>query len=311
MLILRDQGYMLEASPLPKLPVVGFDPVPRPEGHFRLTLDHQTDEDEIVNGKNEVIKYRAGYSRYPFVVMLDSIVSSIFAWLSTPFSSVTVSDRPLYTTFVTVNTANLVKLDPGNFGAILRSAYFLGADAVVIANRNCAPLSPVTLKASAGAAEAVPLISVDHPNAFVDNCKENGWKLYAAVAQSSRSSASRIPCHLVSGLGSPPSSHPTILMLGGEGEGLRKRLQDKADAEVTIEGHKQRLQQNKFIMDSLNVSVAAAILITAFLRQPHPNEVGTAQKVPQEAIESEENMETDDPGKEGTGKGAVVETDLF
>ena len=294
---------MLEASPLPKLPVVGFNPVPGPQGHFRLALDHQTNEDEIVNGKNEVIKYQAGYSRYPFVVMLDSIVSS--NWLSTN------SDRPLNTTFTIVNTANLLKLDPGNFGAILRSAYFLGADAVVIANRNCAPLSPVTLKASAGAAEAVPLVSVNHPNAFVNNCKENGWKLYAAVAQPSRNSASRIPCHLVSELGSPLSNHPAILMLGGEGQGLRKRLHDKADAEVTIEGHKQRLQQNKFIMDSLNVSVAAAILITVFLRQPYPNKVGTARKVFQEAVESEGNKETDDPGEEGTGKEAVVKTDLF
>ena len=69
---------MLEASPLPKLPVVGFDPVEGPQRPFRLMLDHQTKEDELVNGTNVNIKYNVNFGRYPFVLMLDSIVSIKF-----------------------------------------------------------------------------------------------------------------------------------------------------------------------------------------------------------------------------------------
>jgi 21S rRNA (GM2251-2'-O)-methyltransferase len=46
-----------------------------------------------------------------------------------------------------------------NLGAMLRSAYCLGASGVIGCSRNCAPLTPVVSKASAGAAELMPLHS--------------------------------------------------------------------------------------------------------------------------------------------------------
>lgn len=56
---------------------------------------------------------------------------------------------------------------------------------------------------------------------------------------------------------------PTVLMLGGEGEGLRPNLRKRADYVVGVEG--QRL--GKGGVDSLNVSVAAGVLCEAFLRK--------------------------------------------
>ena len=53
-------------------------------------------------------------------------------------------------------------------------------------------------------------------------------------------------------------------MLGGEGEGLRRNLQKKADFVIGVEG--QRLGQGG--VDSLNVSVAAGVLCDAFLKGP-------------------------------------------
>ena len=158
--------------------------------------------------------------------------------------------------------AKCVQLDAGNYGAILRSAHFLGADAVITCSHN-APLNSVALKASAGAAEMLPMMTVSQPIAFLDECKANGWKVYAADApQSLVGSRSRVLT--TSTFGTPLSRSPCILILGSEGEGLRWKIQRKADFEVGIEGQNMGAGG----LDSLNVSVAGALLCEAFLRRP-------------------------------------------
>lgn len=221
-------GYILEASPLPKLPVVGFRAVEKRNGAFHVILDHQSREDEAVNGTSTNIKYEVGFARYPFVLLLDGI------------------------------------LDPGNLGAILRTAFFLGVDTVAISNRSSAPVSPVAIKASAGASETLPLVSVSQPGNFIDECKSNGWKIYAAVAPTPGKRSGLGNYFSSSNMGSPVQNHPCILILGGEGEGLRWNIQRKADFDVGIDG--PRVGQGK--VDSLNVSVAAGLLCEAFLRKP-------------------------------------------
>lgn len=221
-------GYILEASPLPKLPVVGFRAVEKRNGAFHVMLDHQSREDEAVNGTSTNIKYEAGFPRYPFVLLLDGI------------------------------------LDPGNLGAIMRTAFFLGVDTVAISNRSSAPVSPVAIKASAGASETLPLVSVSQPGNFIDECKSNGWKIYAAAAPNPGKRSGVGNYFSSSDMGSPVRNHPCILILGGEGEGLRWNIQRKADFDVGIDG--PRIGQGK--VDSLNVSVAAGLLCEAFLRKP-------------------------------------------
>lgn len=223
-------GYILEASPLPKIPVTSLDPVPSPQASFRVAMGHQSKEEEAVNGSNSVVRYGTGYRRYPFLLLLDGI------------------------------------RDPGNMGAIFRSAHFLGADGIVICNHNSAGLTPVTLKAAAGAAESLPIFSVDRPTSFIDSCRQNGWKFYAAVSPSSSDSehAARRPFFLTSTMGNPTQTHPCILILGSEGEGLQWNIQKKADYSLGIEA--QRIGNGD--LDSLNVSVAAALLCQAFLKKP-------------------------------------------
>lgn len=68
-------GYILEGSPLPKLPATGLLPVDGRNRPLEVSLDHQSREDELVNGTNPVIKYKTAFPRYPFVLMLDGIVS--------------------------------------------------------------------------------------------------------------------------------------------------------------------------------------------------------------------------------------------
>ncbi|KAI9797582.1 MAG: hypothetical protein M1835_007846 [Candelina submexicana] len=223
-------GYILEASPLPKLPVTSLLPVSESDTFFDVELDHQSREEEIINGVHNRFFYKKNkerINRYPFVLMLDEI------------------------------------LDPGNLGAILRTAYFLGVDAVAISTRNSAPFSPVALKASAGASENIRLLSIHKPPLVIESSLRNGWQFYAAVAPDDKSSSLSREYLTTSNLPSLLTKHPCVLMLGGEGEGLRHTLRRKAGAWVGIEGDTARQGH----VDSLNVSVAAGILCEAFLRK--------------------------------------------
>jgi 21S rRNA (GM2251-2'-O)-methyltransferase len=71
----RLQGYVLEASPLPKMPIIGLLPVKEGNQTFSVTMDYQSREDEAINGSDVNVNCTAAFSRYPFVIMLDGIVS--------------------------------------------------------------------------------------------------------------------------------------------------------------------------------------------------------------------------------------------
>ena len=163
-----------------------------------------------------------------------------------------------------MHSLHVKQLDPGNLGAILRTAFFLGVDAVAIANRSSAPLSAVALKASSGASEILPLVSVNEPEKFFDSCRRNGWKIYAAAAAGSQKQSHPGASVTTSTLGTPTQDHACIVILGSEGEGLRWSIKNKADCFVSIKG--QREGEGR--VDSLNVSVAAGLLCDAFLRKP-------------------------------------------
>ncbi|KAL8694024.1 MAG: hypothetical protein Q9218_001262 [Villophora microphyllina] len=243
-------GYVLEASPLPKLPVAGLRSLPHPRSSFEVILDHQSREDEAVNGTNTTVPYGSGYRRFPFLILLDGVVRYSFLVSSDPAIRVLTGSQR----------------DPGNFGAIIRSAHFLGADGILICTRSSAPLTPVALKAAVGAAESLPLFSVDQPSDFIDVCHKNGWKFYAAVSPSSSDSGKVVgrPYYSTATLGTPTKDRPCVLILGSEGEGLRWNIQKKADYLVGIEAARTGYGD----LDSLNVSVAAGLLCDAFLKRP-------------------------------------------
>ena len=136
-------------------------------------------------------------------------------------------------------------------------------DAVAISNHNSASLTPVALKASAGASEIVPLVTLSHPRAFLEESLSNGWKFYGAVTKTTSVNEGQTALSLTD-LDTPARDHPCIIGLGGEGEGLSKTLQRKADFLLSIEGQGKRVDH----VDSLNVSVAAGLLCEAFLRKP-------------------------------------------
>jgi len=153
------------------------------------------------------------------------------------------------------NCQTRFQLDPGNLGAMTRSAYYLGAEAIIISGRNSAPLSAVCLKAAAGAAEYIPTYEYTNSLTFLNGSKDNGWKFYAAVPPIANGDQ-KVPKAKIartldeSQVGRALLEGPCCLILGQEGQGLRPWLANHADYRVGI----AKGDDTDPMVDSLNVS---------------------------------------------------------
>lgn len=156
--------------------------------------------------------------------------------------------------------------DTHNLGSILRSCQFLGADAVVVTAKNCAPLSPAVAKTSSGALEYMPVFENGKtPAHFFQKCKNNGWNIVcAAVPTASGAAKSKADKPLsLRQCGSWLDNKPTVLVLGGEHGGVRQTILNQADHHVIVPASNSWIKNNT--VDSLNVGVAAGILINRFV----------------------------------------------
>jgi 23S rRNA (guanosine2251-2'-O)-methyltransferase len=131
--------------------------------------------------------------------------------------------------------------DPHNFGAIIRSAEVLGAHGVVVEERRSAPLSPTVVKTAAGATSYLPIAQVKNLPRLIDDLKERGVWVYGAAGES-KDTLESLDC-----------DRPLALVIGSEGDGLRRLVREKCDALAAI--------PTRGRVQSLNASVAAAILI--------------------------------------------------
>ena len=137
--------------------------------------------------------------------------------------------------------------DPRNLGAVLRTADAANVDAVLIPKNRAVGITPAVHKASAGASEHVPIVRVTNIAQTVDLLKKAGiWVVGAA----GNASCSYTDANF---------SIPLCLVLGGEGEGIRRLVKEKCDYLV----HLPMLGK----IESLNVSVAAGVLLYEVLRQ--------------------------------------------
>lgn len=137
--------------------------------------------------------------------------------------------------------------DPHNLGAAMRTALAAGAQAVVIPKDRAAALTPAARKAAAGAAELLPLVRVTNLARALDRFKESGIWLFGAALEGTQS------------LFKTDLRAPVALVLGSEGEGMRRLTRDKCDALVHI--------PMPGGMESLNVSVACGICLFEAVRQ--------------------------------------------
>jgi len=137
--------------------------------------------------------------------------------------------------------------DPRNLGAVARSAEAAGAAGLVVPERRSAAVTAVACKASAGAVEHLAIAHVRNLADWLGEAKEAGFWIWGADAD-----AKQAPWDV-------DLSGPTVLVMGGEGKGLRPRVASACDGLVALP------QRGK--IDSLNVSAAAAALLFEAVRQ--------------------------------------------
>ncbi|HEX7058839.1 MAG TPA: 23S rRNA (guanosine(2251)-2'-O)-methyltransferase RlmB [Solirubrobacterales bacterium] len=137
--------------------------------------------------------------------------------------------------------------DPRNLGAVCRSAEFAGAAGVVIPDRRAAEVTAVACKASAGAVEHLEVAHVRNLADWLGEAKDAGFWIWGADAE-----ATQAPWDV-------DLTDKTVLVLGGEGKGIRPRVASMCDDLIALPSHGK--------VDSLNVSAAASALLFEAARQ--------------------------------------------
>ena len=137
--------------------------------------------------------------------------------------------------------------DPRNLGAVCRSAEFAGAAGVVIPERLAAAVTAAACKASAGAVEHIAVAHVRNLADWLAEAQAAGLWMWGADAEAEAAPwATDLP-------------GPTVIVLGGEGKGLRPRVAASCDGLIALPRHGR--------VESLNVSAAATGLLFEALRQ--------------------------------------------
>lgn len=129
--------------------------------------------------------------------------------------------------------------DVGNIGAIVRSSYALGVDAIVATNVKQLNYAAIA-RSSSGALFDMPMLVVPNGLDLLNELKQLDFKLYGADIKG-------VP------LSEVDFAQKQVLVVGSEDKGISKRILQKMDEVVSIE------MKNDF--NSLNVSVATAILL--------------------------------------------------
>ena len=129
--------------------------------------------------------------------------------------------------------------DTGNIGAIVRSAYALGVDGVIVTGVKSLNIASI-IRTSSGALLDMPFTIIPNTLDVLNELKQVGFRLYGASMEGKN-------------LSSYTFDKKRVLVLGSEGRGISKRAKDKIDEMVSIEMSRE--------FDSLNVSVSAGILI--------------------------------------------------
>lgn len=141
--------------------------------------------------------------------------------------------------------------DPQNLGALIRSAYLMGAHGVVFPQDRSAAVTPAVIKAASGATEWLPLARVPNLVRAMQFLQEQGVWLYGA---SLHDSTAKMPWHI-------DWTGPVGLVLGSEGQGMRPLVRKTCDGHIYIP------MQGRLHGSSLNVSASGAMVLYEVARQ--------------------------------------------
>jgi 23S rRNA (guanosine2251-2'-O)-methyltransferase len=137
--------------------------------------------------------------------------------------------------------------DPGNLGAVARSAEVVGADAVLVAKNRAAAVTPAAYKASAGALAHIALAQETNIARSLARCKEAGYWIAGASEHAEQTAWEA------------PLEGRIVLVMGSEGDGLARLTRESCDFLVRLP------QAGK--VGSLNVAQATTALAYEWLRR--------------------------------------------
>lgn len=136
--------------------------------------------------------------------------------------------------------------DPHNLGSIIRTAECAGVDGIIIPKHRSVSVNDTVIKCSAGAVEHIKIAKVTNINDAIRELKEQDIYVYAADMDGK-------PMYSANLTGA------VALVIGSEGEGIKRLTKELCDDVISIEMHGK--------INSLNASVAAAVLIYERVRQ--------------------------------------------
>ncbi len=136
--------------------------------------------------------------------------------------------------------------DPHNFGALIRSAYAFGYQAIVIQEKNSVQVTPSVIKVSTGIAFKIPIIMVSNVKYIVDTLLDNFYEIFVADMKGER-------------IWDMDLTKEHCLILGNEGSGVREILKRRATKLLAIPMVPG--------IDSLNVSVSGAVVMYEAYKQ--------------------------------------------
>ncbi|MDD4769612.1 MAG: 23S rRNA (guanosine(2251)-2'-O)-methyltransferase RlmB [Eubacteriales bacterium] len=173
----------------------------------------------------------------------QGILAETAAWkyydLDELLANLDVNDNPILLLLAGVE-------DPHNLGALLRSGECAGVDGVILPKRRSAQLTETVARVSMGAIESVPVCRVGNLAQTVDTLKTKGF--WVAAADMGGQNYWQVKWDF-----------PVVLILGSEGSGVPRLLKEESDYIVSI--------PTRGRVNSLNVSVAGAVLVYEILRQ--------------------------------------------
>lgn len=214
-------------------------------GHLTENIEGKDGLDELI-AKAEALNPRLGvvqipaflYEKVAYRGSTEGIIAEVHS-VPRALEDLRLGERPLVMVLESVEK-------PGNLGAVLRSADAAGADAVIV----CDPLTdiwnPNLIRSSVGAVFSVPVAVCTSADAIAF-LKERGIRILTAQLQDSE------------WYYDTDMTGATALVMGTESTGLTQAWRDSADAHIKI----PMLGR----LDSLNVSVSAAVLLYEAVRQ--------------------------------------------
>jgi TrmH family RNA methyltransferase len=192
-------------------------------------------------------------ARLDFEVVSDSKMKQM-SQLTTPPGVLAIVDIPDYSFSLAELKAGLHVVldgirDPGNLGTIIRTAEWFGVQHVFISPDTVDPFHPKVVQATMGSVFRVQLHETEL-SSFLHQCQNDGFKVYGAVMDGANIYKTAL------------KTDGTFLVIGSESHGISNALKTLIKNPVTIPSY----TSGAIGTESLNASVAAAILLAEFRR---------------------------------------------